>query len=374
MTQWLVFALMTAAAVFVVLWPLGRRNAALVAGSEVAVYEDQLNEIARDRSAGLIGEREAEAARVEVSRRLLAADAAAPTQSAEAASPAFAWRRRAAALMALIGVPVGAGGLYLALGSPNFADQPLAARVNSPGENRSIDALVAQVEKRLEGEPDDARGWQVIAPIYLRLGRFDDAVKARRNALRLLGASAEREADLGEALVAAADGIVTAEAKAAFDRARTLDPQEAKAQFYLGKSAEQDGKFQEAAAVWRDLIGRAPPGAAWADLVRESLHRVDPTEAAPTRSPASADVAAVASLPPEQRSDAIRGMVAQLAERLRRDGSDLDGWLRLVRAYMVLGDREKALDAAGEARRNFGADPDKLRRLDELVKGLGLEG
>jgi cytochrome c-type biogenesis protein CcmH len=374
MTQWLVFALMTAAAVFVVLWPLGRRNAALVAGSEVAVYEDQLNEIARDRSAGLIGAPEAEAARVEVSRRLLAADAAAPTPSADAGSPAFVWRRRAAALMALIGVPVGAGGLYLALGSPNFADQPLAARVDSPGESRSIDALVAQVEKRLDGEPGDARGWQVIAPIYLRLGRFDDAVKARRHTLRLLGESGERQADLGEALVAAADGIVTAEAKAAFERAYALDPQEAKAQYYLGKSAEQDGKLQEAAAVWRDLLGRAPPGAAWADLVRESLHRVDPTEAAPRRSPATADIAAVVSLPPEQRSDVIRGMVAQLAERLKRDGSDLDGWLRLVRAYMVLGDREKALDAAGEARRNFGADPDKLRRLDELVKGLGLEG
>jgi cytochrome c-type biogenesis protein CcmH len=348
-----------------------------MSGSDVAVYQDQLHEIARERQAGQIGEREADAARVEVSRRLLAADAAAVAVApavATGSAPAFAWRRRVAALMALIGLPVGAGGLYLALGSPNFADQPLAARVATPGESRSIDALVAQVEKRLESEPDDARGWQVIGPIYLRLGRFEDAVKARRNTLRLLGENAERAADLGEALVAAADGVVTAEAKTVFDRAHGLDPQDPKAQFYLGKSAEQDGKLQEAAAIWRDLLGRAPPGAAWADFVRESLHRVDPKEAAPANGPTSGDVAAVASLPPEQRSDMIRGMVERLAERLKGDGSDLEGWLRLVRAYVVLGEREKALDAAAEARRNLGTDPGKLRRLDELVKGLGLEG
>jgi cytochrome c-type biogenesis protein CcmH len=63
-----------------------------------------------------------------------------------------------------------------------------------------------------------------------------------------------------------------------------------------------------------------------------------------------------------------------LAERLRRDGADLDGWLRLVRSYMVLGEREKAQAAAGDARRAFAGEPDKLRQIDELAKGLGLEG
>jgi cytochrome c-type biogenesis protein CcmH len=369
MTQWLVFALMTAAAVFVVLWALARRTPERASGSDVVVYRDQLDEIARDRAAGLIGEREAEAARIEVSRRLLAAaDAAAMVPGA---SPAVAWRRRVAAAVALVGLPVGAGGLYLALGSPQLADQPLAARAQVTKENASIDRLVAQVEQRLERNPDDARGWSVIAPVYMRLGRFEDAVNAQRNVLRLLGNNAEREADLGEAMVAAADGVVTAEAKASFERAQALDAHQFKARFYLGRSAEQDGRPQEAAAIWRELMAAAPPAAPWVDLVRESLARVEPP--AVPAGPGAEEVARAGSLPAEQRSEMIRGMVARLAERLQHDGSDLDGWLRLVRSYAVLGEREKALNAAGDARRAVAPDADKVHRVDELVKGLGLD-
>jgi cytochrome c-type biogenesis protein CcmH len=372
MTQWLVFALMTAAAIFVVLWPLGRSRIAGPAGSDVVVYEDQLQEIARDRAAGLIGEREAEAARTEVSRRLLAAADAAAVAGGIVPGPA--WRRRATALVALIGLPLGAGSLYLALGSPRLPDQPLAARHDGPTENRSIDALVAQVESHLEHNPEDGRGWLVIAPVYMRLGRFDDAVKARRNVVRLLGDTADHQADLGEALLAAADGVVTAEAKATFERARASEPRHAKAQFFIGLAAEQDGKPQEAAAIWRDLLGRAPPGAPWSELVRQSLARVDPQPIAGLAGPSQEDIAAVASLPAEQRADMVRGMVERLAQRLKSDGTDIEGWLRLVRAYTVLGDRAKAQNAAADARRAFAADPDKLRLIDELVKGLGLEG
>jgi cytochrome c-type biogenesis protein CcmH len=376
MTQWLVFALMTAAAILVVLWPLSRRMVAGTSGSDVVVYRDQLDEIARDRAAGLIGEREADAARTEVSRRLLAAADASGGGAAAADAPKdAAWRRRVAAVIALVGVPVGAGGLYLLLGSPNLPDQPISARAQTP-QDASVEALITQVEQRLERNPDDARGWAVIAPVYMRLGRFDEAVNARRNALRLLGESADREADLGEAMVAAADGVVTAEAKTAFDRAHVLDAQHVKAQFYIGMSAEQDGRAQDAAAIWRNLLGRAPPGAPWAELVRQSLARVDPQDAAASTpappGPGASEVAAAASLPPEQRVAMVRGMVEQLAERLKRDGSDVDGWLRLVRSYAVLGERDKALNAAGDARRAMAPDAGKVQRVDELVRGLGL--
>src|SRR5215468_10294439 len=128
-------------------------------------------------------------------------------------------RRRAVAIVALVLLPLGATGLYLALGSPLLPDQPLAPRLAAARGDQSVDTLIAQVEAHLERNPEDGRGWEVIAPVYLRLGRFDDAVKARRNALRLNGTSAEREAAFGEALVFAANGVVTAEAKAAFERA-----------------------------------------------------------------------------------------------------------------------------------------------------------
>jgi cytochrome c-type biogenesis protein CcmH len=371
MTFWLFSTLMAAVAVFAVLWPLSRLRLADAPAEDLAVYKDQLAEVARDRQAGLIGETEAKAASVEISRRLLAAaEREAPQRVVSAA-----WRRRLVAVAALILIPVGGGAVYLALGSPGMPDQPSAARLETPLEQRSIEALVSQVEHHLERNPQDGRGWETIAPVYLRLGRFEEAVKARANAARFLGDTADREADLGEALVAAANGIVTIEAKAAFDRALALDSSNLKARYYAGIVAEQDGKPNDAATIWRGMLAQAPTGAAWTELVRESLARVDPSSA-PQRGagPTNKEIAAAGELSPEQRGEMIRGMVDRLAARLQQDGSDLDGWLRLVRAYAVLGQREAAQSAAGEARRALAADPEKVRRIDALVKDLGLEG
>jgi len=218
----------------------------------------------------------------------------------------------------------------------------------------------------------------VIAPIYLRLGRFDDAVRARRNALRLNGDSAERQAALGEALVFGANGVVTAEAKSAFEKAVALDAAHVQARYFLGLAAEQDGDRARAAATWRALIETAPPDAPWVDFVRGALARVEGAGGAAAggvrSGPSEEQVAASSELSAEQRNVMIQGMVDRLAERLNRDGSDVEGWLRLVRSYMVLGQADKARAAAADARRALAGDPNKLRRLDDLVKGLGLEG
>jgi cytochrome c-type biogenesis protein CcmH len=369
MTLWFGVALMTAAAVWAVLWPLARRGSDLREGSDVAVYRDQLAEIERDRAAGLIAENEAVGAQVEVSRRLLAAaDAQAP---APADAVSATWRRRAVAVAALILLPLGAAALYVALGSPSLPDQPLAARLAGARGNPSIHTLITQVEDHLTRHPEDGRGWEVIAPVYLRLGRFEEAVKARRNAVKLNGATAERESALGEALVFAANGVVTAEAKAAFERAIALDANSVQARYFLGLAAEQDGDRTQAAATWRALIAAAPPDAPWLDLLRSALARVESRAggsgaAAGTSVDASDDQAAV-QLSPEQRKSMIEGMVNRLSERLHRDGADVDGWLRLVRSYMVLGEPDKARAAVVDARRALAGDAVKLRRLDELL-------
>src|SRR3954451_3577159 len=143
MTLWFVFAVMTAGAVLAVLWPLGRGRAPVRCGSDVAVYRDQLDEIERDRAEGSIGVAEARAARIEVSRRLLAADAAAhagtaPSDDKGSPGRAVSWRRRAVAVAALVGLPLGAGGLYVALGSPDLPGQPLALRGADPAMDPSI--------------------------------------------------------------------------------------------------------------------------------------------------------------------------------------------------------------------------------------------
>jgi cytochrome c-type biogenesis protein CcmH len=388
---WLVFALMTAAAVSAVLWPLRRGGSVRDSDNNLAVYRDQLAEIERDRAADRIGDREAEAARIEVSRRLLGAAEKRSTEAREPAAPAT-WRRRAAGLATITMLPLGALGLYLWLGSPDLPGEPLQARRDMPPGQGSFAALIAQVEAHLQRNPQEGRGWEVLAPVYLRLGRLDEAVAARRHALRLLGATATREADLGEALVAQANGIVTEDARRSFERALAIDGNDIKARFFIGLAAEQDGRRQEAAAIWRDLIAKAPAGASWVEFVQSALARVEGTVSAevqpksPRRpsadsssasaapGPSEQDMAAAAELTPQQRNDMVRGMVDRLAERLKQDGSDLDGWLRLVRAYAVLGERDKARAAAADARRALASAPDKLRRLDELVKGLGLEG
>ncbi len=363
MTLWFALALMTAVAVFAVLWPLARRKP-LRPGSDVVVYRDQLDEIARDRASGLIGAAEAEAARVEVSRRLLAAADAAQSEQPPAEEPSL-WRRRIAAVVGLFLLPVGAALLYLMLGSPLMPGEPLAARLRAPEQNRSIENLVAQVEDHVTRNPKDGRAWEVLAPVYMRVGRYDDAVRAWTNAVRLNGSTAAREANLGEAMVAAANGVVTGEAKAAFDRAIALDKNDVMARFYEGMAADQDGRRAEAEAIWRDLLAKAPPGAPWVELVRHAMARAAPAGSVPA--PGEAQVAATGQPKAEQQDPTVLAMVSRLAERLKKDGSDPAGWLRLVRSYRVLGQNEKADAAIADARTALAGDPDKLRQFNDGV-------
>jgi cytochrome c-type biogenesis protein CcmH len=392
MTLWLILALMTAAAVFAVIWPLARHAGAARSGSDIVVYRDQLDEVERDLAAGLIGKTEAEAARVEISRRLLAA-----ADTAQATPPAFnatsaAWRRRAVAVASVLALPIVAGGLYLWLGSPELASaQPVAQRNVVPAQ-QSVESLVAQAEARLQRNPNDGRGWEILAPVYMRLDRYSDSVTAWRNALQLLGENAERDANLGEALTAEANGVVTADAKAAFVRAMKLDDTIVSARYYLGLAAEQDGQGEQAAKIWRDLIAEAPAGATWVSEVRNALARVEAgttppsqwqvgdvrnalgrvesTSTSPPPGPSAAQMAAAANQPPEQQAATIQNMVDGLAARLKQDGSDLDGWVRLVRSYKVLGEPDKATAAAADAQHAFAGDPDKLQQLNAALKQL----
>jgi cytochrome c-type biogenesis protein CcmH len=368
MTLWFVFALMTAAAIFAVLLPLGLRGGAQNEGNEATVYKDQLGEIDRDLGAGLIGNAEADAARIEISRRLLAV----ADQERNPPMQSNLKLRRSAAVLALVGLPVVALAVYLPLGSPRLADFPLAERARAPDAAQPLETLVAQVEQHLEKNPTDARGWAVLAPVLARLGRYDEAVKAFHGAISYGGDNADRRADLGEAIAAAAGGVVTAEAKAEFERALAFDADQAKANYYLGLAAQQDGRSADAASIWRAMLAKAPADAPWRPLVQAALTRVDGGPTAPALSDSA--VAAAKDMTGNDREAMIRGMVDRLATRLKQNGDDVDGWLRLVRAYMVLGDREKAKSAGADARLAVTKDAERLRQLNEGLKNLGLDG
>jgi cytochrome c-type biogenesis protein CcmH len=271
-------------------------------------------------------------------------------------------------------VPLAAVPIYKWFGSPDITVVSLAdGAAQEDKRANSIASLIARIEQHLKEKPDDSRGWGIIAPVYMRLGRYDDAIKARRTILRQLGPSAQREADLGLALVGAAGGEVTAESKSAFERAAELDSGNVNAMFFLGIAAQQDGNDAEAARIWRDLIAKAPPNAPWLPAVRERLAGVS-SDPAPARgpyalaarppAPTAEDMAAVRGMTPEAQRQFMLDRIEGLAARLREDGTDVGGWLRLLRAYMVLGERDKAKVAAGEARRALASEPEKLKLLD----------
>jgi cytochrome c-type biogenesis protein CcmH len=371
MTLWIVMAVLAAAVSLTVLVPLyrGRADARRMAAQEASVYRDQLQEVDRDLERGVIAPAEAEAARTEIARRLIRADAAGRTAPALAADEA---PRRAAAIAAVVAMPVLALGLYVALGSPQLPDEPLAARLAAPPEEQDMAVLLDRVEQHLAANPDDLRGWQVVAPVYVRVGRDADAVTAFGNILRLAGSDVRTEGDFGEALVRANQGLVGADARAAFERALADDPKDVRARFYLALGDGQAGRKDEAAAALRSLIAEAPPGATWTDGIRQVLAQIEARPAATGAGPTAEDVEAAEGMSAGDRSAMIESMVAQLADRLQAEPNDAEGWARLVRSYMVLGRESDARAALEDARTALAGAVDKLALVENEARAPGL--
>jgi len=374
MLLWILFAVMTAAVLVAVLAPLTRAasgSAERGAGS-VAVYRNQLEEVEADCARGLMDASEAAATKLEISRRLLAG-AGAP----EAAAPALParWHTNTAVAAAVL-VPVVVIGLYLVYGSPEMPGFPAAKRQQLALNEAGIGELVARVEARLRDEPGDGQGWEVVAPVYFKLGRYRDAVNAYGRAMQLNGESIKLLAGFADASMLANDGVVTEEARRAYDKILKLEPDWVEARYWLAVAKEQDGKLGEAAADYRALLGAAPSAAPWRAAVSERLEDVTrrlgtgSKPAAP--GPTAADVAAAQALAPEERSRMIAGMVDGLAQRLKQNGNDLAGWRRLLNAYVVLDRKNDAREALAEARRNFAGDERALGELSALAASLGL--
>ncbi|OYX13429.1 MAG: c-type cytochrome biogenesis protein CcmI, partial [Rhizobiales bacterium 32-66-8] len=387
-------AVMTALAIMAVLWPLSRQRAMRDGrAADVAVYRDQLAELERDAAAGRLPPEQAAAARVEVARRMLAADAAPDPAPAAGAR----LRRRLTAIAALALIPLFGVGLYLKLGSPALPGAPLAERLAAAPDRSDVAILVRKVEDHLAANPTDGPGYEIIAPVYLRLGRVDDAVRAYAQAIRILGSTAERQAALGEALVVKDQGIVTSDAVRAFQAALALDPTMPKAQYFLGLAAEQDGRRADAVAIWTKLAETSPPNAPWLGLVRAALTKAGAPMPAQAQAPAQQGPASVRLPPPaspgvgipgptaqdmqaaagmnsEQRSAMVLGMVERLEQRLADSPKDLDGWLRLARAWRVLGDEDKVRAALASARAAFAGDAESTARIDATAKELGVAG
>lgn len=383
MLLWLVFALMSAGVVVMLLHPLlGRQSSAVqAADASASVYQDQLSEIEAEAQRGLVGKDEAEAARREIARRLLAVHSADRPEPAVATSSGR--RSPLSMLLAVLTgvlIPVTAVAIYLQTGAPGLPAQPIAARRMAPPVEPEMAKLIAAVEQRLRENPEDGRGWDVIAPVYLRIARYADAASAFRKATALLGESPRRLAGLAEATMLAENGRVSAEARETLTKLLQLDPGHVQARFWLAFGLEQDGRAAEAAADYEKLLADAPADASWRPMVSERLAAVRaalgakpaPEDAASSRDLTAAETAAAERMDPAERQKMVDGMVTGLAERLEKDGRDLAGWERLIRALTVLGRKDEAVAALGRARQSLADEPQALATLADLAKSLGL--
>jgi cytochrome c-type biogenesis protein CcmH len=276
----------------------------------------------------------------------------------------------------VLAVPLASWGIYAAIGSPDLPSQPLAARLEKNPAEATVDELIARAEAHLAANPDDGRGWDVLAPIYSRLGRYGEAVTAYRNAIRLDGASGTRESGLGEALAGAAGGMVTAEAQAAFSRALELEPGQPKASFFLASALAQEGKVAEALSAWQAMMIALPADSPWRNAVAQAEQGANSrlaaagNEAAP--GPTEDEIDAAANMSAEGRSAMIEQMVAGLDERLRQNPGDVEGWQRLVRSYHVLGRPDEARDALKRGMEALGEDSAEGKKLTEFSGSIGL--
>lgn len=395
MLLWLCFAFLTAAIVALLLRPLREASAESVepAAADLAVYRDQLRELDAERDRGLVSDGEIENARAEVARRLLkraSAETPGVARGDDGASLARA-RRIYIAITALL--PVVGIALYLAAGSPHLPDRPFAERKLADVGQSNVAELVARVEERLRDHPEDGKGWDVIAPVYLRLQRYGDAAHAFAEANRLEGESVRRLLGFAEATLLAGGGIVSEPVRRAALRVLEIEPERIDVRVWLALAKEQDGDLPGAAAEYREIEAKAPADAPWRKAVSERLALVErkikgepvgeepagetapappPVARAPPASPADG-MADVAAMSPAEREAFIAGMVDRLAARLKENGRDLDGWIRLANAYKVLGRHDDALGAIRSARESFADDRASLDRIDQSATRLGLD-
>jgi cytochrome c-type biogenesis protein CcmH len=372
MLFWVSAALLTMICAAAALFPLMRGTARAdgSASHDLEVYKDQLAELARDRSAGVISAADAGTAEAEVARRIL--KAASESETAPRLAQAQFTRASALAIAAIL--PIASWGAYMQLGAPDLADQPIVSR-QSPDPADSIETLVAKAEAHLAKNPDDGRGWDVIAPIYARMGRYDEAVRAFSRAIDINKSSALRESGLGEALAGAAGGKVTAEAKSAFKRAVALDPNEPKARLFIAMGLAQEGRTAEAKAALEAQLSSSPAGAPWRPVVERALASLQMSAAGKIeKGPTEEEADAAAQMSGGDRMAMIETMVAGLAEKLKANPENMPDWQKLIRSYLVLGKKDEALKALENAQIAFKQDSVKQGEIRAFAKVLGLTG
>lgn len=399
---WVIFSVMVALAASGLAIPLVRRYDAQARETDAvtAVLRDQLDEVGTQAASGQVAAGEADALRTEIKRRLLVEHRAQALPVRIMANPVAG---RAAAGLAVV-VALGATALYAVIGRPDLTapapprviageiaqiDAPQGAATPAPAAAPDIGPVITQLEARMAKSPGDPEGWRMLGWAYFQTQRFAEAATAYGKALKLNPRGAGYSSAYGEALVNAANGVVTPAAATAFTDARTADATDARARYFLALARDQAGDHKGAIDDWVRLLNEAPAGAPWAPELRRFVEtaasdakidlsgRLNATPpvlagAANARGPSSGDVAAVGALPPAAQQAFIRGMVDNLAAKLKANPKDADGWIRLIRAYTVLGDKAAASTALHDGSAALADQPAMRATLGAAATGMGV--
>jgi cytochrome c-type biogenesis protein CcmH len=407
MTFWLlIIGLAVAVSALLALALLGRHQAVRArAEYDIAVYREQLVAVERDVARGILDAEVAERTRTEIARRILEADRRRGAEGRTTAPERVNLAMAGGVAVVLLG---GSIGLYATQGAPGYGDLPLQARLEATAERRAERPRQAEAEEQanafrpetaqpapeyvelvdrlratVASRPDDPRGLALLARNEAALGNFIAAYDVQRRLIDVLGAqaTADHYADLADMMVLAAGGYVSPEAEGVLGQALSRDPQNGPARYYVGLMQSQNGRPDIAFDIWRGLLETSGPDAPWAPAIRAQIEEVAaragrrfelPPEGAQLAGPSAADIAAAQDMSPEDRMDMIRGMVANLSDRLANQGGAASEWARLIGALGVLGDTESASAIYAEARDVFADDPEGLAQISEAARGVGL--
>jgi len=341
---WVIAALLILVALAALLRPLVSRTVGPGDNqATIEIFRRQLADIDTDLAQGRLPPEEAAAARAEITRRLLTeTDREAEGSDLAAINPTeLSWRVGAALGVAGL-LPAAALAVYFAVGAPAAINSPAAVAASGSHDSAEVAAAVEQLKARLDRDPEHPEGWTLLARTLIRLERLAEARDAYARAIALKPDEPQLHAELGEVLVLGARGTVTPAAMAEFAKSAD-DP---RARFYGAEAALQRGDAAAAKTALQALLADAPADAQWRKIVAARLAEIAPDapQAGPKTpvGPTARDVAAAQSMSPEERMAMIRGMVERLAARLEQNPADKEGWMRLARAYEVLGDTDKA--------------------------------
>lgn len=387
------FGLLLVVAAAALLLPAMRRRqraAASRAEHTLGILRDKLAQVERDRAAGLIGEADARGAEAEIGRALIATAREAETQSGQKARGGRPGVALAAgtSLCVAIGIYALTGSFELA-GRPPAASSPAAAAPTllSDHEGARMSDAITSLRARLEKQPDDGDSWLLLARSYSAVGAHAKAADAYRRLLELAPLAIELRGDYAEALIRAEDGFVGPKAVATLEAVLAHVPDDPRARYYLALRDAQNGEALKAAQGWAEILRDAPPDAPYRPAVRQILEAViadanldraalelpgdataDEPDAPAAPGPTAGDVAAASALPADQQLEMIRGMVERLERRLGNEPGDVEGWLRLARSKLVLGEPEAA---AAALKQGLAANPGNAE-LEAAVEDLDL--